>query len=399
MTETPDAPPTPTGTAAEVFAVFLRLGLTSFGGPVAHIGYFRDQLVERRRWLTEPAFAELLGLCQFLPGPASSQLGFALGLARAGPAGALAAWMAFTLPSALLMLALALLSGTLVGAGAAPLFHALKLVAVVVVAQAVWGMARTLTPDPRRAAIALAAAGIGFGLANTAGQLAAILTGAIAGLLWCRRLVTPSTAAVPILLSRRAGAICLALFGLLLTGLPVAAALSGSAGLHLADIFARAGALVFGGGHVVLPLLRADLVPSGLVDADRFLAGYGAAQALPGPLFAIAAYLGAVGGNGIGGGVLAIIAIFLPGLLLLAGVLPYWAAVRDRQLVRAAVIGVNAAVVGILALALYDPVWTGADPNWSDIALIGIALAALLRWQLPPLAVIAALVVGALLLA
>lgn len=386
----------PQGSAGEIFATFLKLGLISFGGPIAHLGYFRDELVVRRKWLSEPDYAELVALCQFLPGPASSQVGFALGLARAGPLGALAAWTAFTLPSALLMLALALVSGSVRGPVAEAVFHGLKLVAVVIVAQAVWGMARTLTPDMRRLAIAALAAAIVATAGSTLGQIGAILFGAAAGTLFCRHLATASVAAVPVLVSRRAGLLCLFIFGLMLVGLPLVPAATDAPGLRLFGIFYRAGALVFGGGHVVLPLLQAELVP-GLMTGERFLAGYGAAQALPGPLFAIAAYLGGVAGQSAGAAMLALVGIFLPGLLLVVGVLPYWAVLRGKEGVRAGVVGVNAAVVGVLALALYDPLLVGSVGSIGDMVLVAVALFALLRWKLSPLAIVAALVAASLL--
>lgn len=383
------------GTPGEVFVAFLKLGLTSFGGPIAHLGYFRDELVIRRKWLTEPAYAELVALCQFLPGPASSQVGFALGLARAGPLGALAAWTAFTLPSAALMLLLALVSGSVTGPVAGAVFHGLKLVAVVIVAQAVWGMAQTLTPDLRRIAIAALAGGIAVLAGGAFGQIGAILFGAGSGLLFCRHLATTTGDWVPITIPRRAGVACLALFAVLLLGLPIITAATGWCDVQLFGIFYRAGALVFGGGHVVLPLLRADLVPAWISD-DRFLAAYGAAQALPGPLFAISAYLGTVAGNTTAGALLALVGIFLPGMLLLVGVLPFWAGLRGNVRVRAAVVGVNAAVVGILALALYDPLWTSSVASWRDVAVIGIAFFAAVKWKPPPLAIVAGLVVASI---
>lgn len=379
------------GTPGEVFGAFLKLGVTSFGGPIAHLGYFRDELVTRRKWLSEQAYAELVALCQFLPGPASSQVGFALGLARAGPLGALAAWTAFTLPSAALMLLLALVSGSIAGPVADAVFHGLKLVAVVIVAQAVWGMAQTLTPDLRRMAIAALAGGIAVLAGGAFGQLSAMLFGAGAGLLFCRNLATTTADGVPITLPRRTGLAYLALFAALLIGLPIITAATGWRDAQLFAIFYRAGALVFGGGHVVLPLLRADLVPTWISD-DRFLAAYGAAQALPGPLFAISAYLGAVAGNPATGALLALVGIFLPGMLILVGVLPFWAGLRGNFRVRAAIAGVNAAVVGILALALYDPLWTSTVASWRDIAVISIAFFAGLKWKLPPLAIVAGLV-------
>jgi chromate transporter len=380
------------GTPGEVFAAFLKLGLTSFGGPIAHLGYYRDELVVGRRWVGEAAYAEIVALCQFLPGPASSQTGFVLGLLRAGPLGGLAAWVGFTLPSALLMLGLALASEGLGGPIAEQVFHGLKLVAVMVVAQAVWGMARTLTPDLRRRLIAVAAAMVIAVGGGAAGQVGAILLGAVAGMAACRDVAAPSGAWVPVAMPRRWGFACLLLFAVLLIGLPVLAAVSSWQGVALFDIFYRAGALVFGGGHVVLPLLRAELVPAGWVSDDRFLAGYGAAQAVPGPLFAISAFLGTIAGKSVATGLLALLAIFLPGLLLVAGTLPFWQALRANAAVRSAVVGVNAAVVGILAFALYDPLWVSSVTSWLDVALIGAGLFALLRWRVPTLAVVGAIV-------
>jgi chromate transporter len=377
------------GTPGEVFGAFLKLGITSFGGPIAHLGYFRDELVIRRRWVTEPAYAELVALCQFLPGPASSQVGFSLGLARAGPLGALAAWVAFTLPSAVLMLLLALVSAQVDGPVAGAVFHALKLVAVVIVAQAVWGMARSLTPDLRRVLIAVAAGLMTWVMGGALGQVAAILLGAGAGVVACRHLPIAPGDWATITVRRWVAAMCLIVFALVLVMLPPIAEALGWRELRLFDLFYRAGALVFGGGHVVLPLLRATLVPIGWIDDGRFLAGYGAAQALPGPLFTISAYLGALAGKGVAGAVVALVGIFLPGFLILVGVLPFWTALRRNALVRAAIAGVNAAVVGILALALYDPLWTSSVRSWCDTLLVVVALIALLRWQLPSLAIVA----------
>jgi chromate transporter len=305
-----------TGTVAEVFAIFLRLGCTSFGGPVAHLGYYRAEFVERRRWLDEHAYADLVGLAQFLPGPASSQTGFAIGLRRAGYLGGLAAWIGFTMPSAVLLVLFAYgaapLAATAVGAG---LLHGLKLVAVAIVAQAVWGMARTLAPDRPRASIAAAAVLVVVAAPVALGQIAAIVLGAAAGLLLCRdpgATMVPEALAMPV--SRRAGAVCLALFAALLVLPPLLGPLG--ARVALFDAFYRSGALVFGGGHVVLPLLRDAVVTPGWVSDNAFLAGYGAAQAVPGPVFTFAAYLGAIM-YGVPGAVLALVAIFLPGMLLM----------------------------------------------------------------------------------
>jgi chromate transporter len=380
------------GTPSEVFLAFLKLGLTSFGGPIAHLGYFRDELVVRRKWIDEEGYADLVALCQFLPGPASSQVGFALGLLRGGPLGALAAWVAFTLPSALLLLAFALAATAFDGPVGLGLLHGLKIVAVAVVAQAVWGMARSLTPDRSRAAIALAAVAITVAAAGSVGQVAAIAVGAVAGLLLCRNHASAPASHLPFPVSRRIGLGCLLLFLLLLAGLPVLAALAQSQGLSLVDAFFRAGALVFGGGHVVLPLLQAEVVAPGWVSEAAFLAGYGAAQAVPGPLFTFAAYLGAVMGpqpNGILGAALGLVAIFVPGFLLLVGVLPFWDRLRRYPLAQAAMRGANAAVVGILGAALYDPVWTSAILAPHDFALALAAFLLLVIWKTPPWIVVA----------
>ncbi|MBU1304612.1 MAG: chromate efflux transporter, partial [Alphaproteobacteria bacterium] len=319
----------PSGTPGEVFGAFLKLGLTAFGGPIAHLGYFRDDLVLRRRWVDEAAYADLVALCQFLPGPASSQVGFSLGLLRAGPLGALAAWAAFTLPSALLLLAFAMAATALDGPLAQGVLHGLKLVAVAVVAQAVWGMARTLTPDRQRASIAVVAIAAVVLLPSAIGQVLAIGMGMAGGLLLCRQDGEQPKSPVPFPVSRRAGWIALALFALLLVGLPLLAAGVQNPGLSLFDGFYRAGALVFGGGHVVLPLLETETVARGWVSRDAFMAGYGATQAMPGPLFTFAAYLGAVA-QGWGGAAIALVGVFLPGFLLLVGVLPFWNIVRAK---------------------------------------------------------------------
>ncbi|PWE33453.1 chromate transporter [Maritimibacter sp. 55A14] len=377
------------GSAAEVFAAFLKLGLTSFGGPIAHLGYFREELVERRRWITEEGYADLVAICQFLPGPASSQVGFAMGLWRGGAWGAAAAFTAFTLPSALLLFAFALGAASLEGPLAAGALHGLKIVAVAIVAQAVWGMARALCPDRPRAAIALGAVALVAALPGAGGQVGAIAAGALAGLALCRGAGAPVAGHVGFPVSRRAGVLALALFFLLLAALPLLA--GGGAALALFDSFYRAGALVFGGGHVVLPLLEAGLVRPGFVTPDAFLAGYGAAQAVPGPLFTFSAYLGALAAPGPGhaaGALLALAAIFLPGFLLLVGVLPFWDALRTRPAMQAAMRGGNAAVVGILGAALYDPVFIGAVRGQADFALALAAFLLLTVWKVPAWAVV-----------
>ncbi|MFC3786374.1 chromate transporter [Sphingopyxis italica] len=376
-----------TGTAGEVFGAFLKLGCTSFGGPIAHLGYFRDELVARRRWLDDHAYAELVGLCQFLPGPASSQAGFALGLMRAGPLGGLAAWTAFTLPSAILMFGFALVAADLSGPLAAAAIHGLKIAAVAVVAQALVGMARTLTPDLPRLSLAAAAMVAMLIAAAPAAQIAVILVGALAGVGFGKAGKVELQAPIGWAPRRRTGFACLALFAGLLSLLPLASSWQGS--FALADIFYRAGALVFGGGHVVLPLLREGLVP-GWMNDGQFLAGYGAAQAVPGPLFTLSAYLGALAEPDapVAGALTALTMIFLPGLLLTAGAMPFRAAIAQSATARAAISGVNAAVVGILAAALYDPLWTSGilSPPDAMIAIAGFGL--LVRLQVPPLAVV-----------
>ena len=383
------------GTPLEVLGAFLKLGVTSFGGPIAHLGYFRDELVLRRRWLDDEAYADLVALCQFLPGPASSQLGFALGLIRGGGMlGGIAAWVGFTLPSAIALGAVALGAAAISGPAAEAVLHGLKLVAVAVVAQAVWGMARTLTPDRPRAGIALAAVALVVFLDGAPGQIAAIATGALAGLLLCRdpdglrQGTAPPARALAVPLSRGASLALLAAFAVLLVALPLLVQATQSQGVALFDAFYRSGALVFGGGHVVLPLLQAELVAPGWVTTGDFLAGYGLVQAVPGPLFTFAAWLGAVMGpapNGIAGAAIALVAVFLPGILLVTGALPFWDALRRKARAQAAMRGANAAVVGILGAALYAPVFTGAvlDPPDFAVALAGFLL--LTVWRAPPI--------------
>lgn len=392
--------PAPHGSAGEVFRAFLKLGLTSFGGPIAHLGYFRDELVVRRKWIDEAGYADLVALCQFLPGPASSQVGFALGLLRGGPLGAAAAWAAFTLPSALLLVLFAFGAAAFDGPLGTGLLHGLKVVAVAVVAQAVWGMAKSLTPDRERASIALVAVLIVVFAAGSFGQIAAIIMGGLAGLILCRGAGAPTTGHLTFAVPKRIGLVSLALFFLLLVLLPLAA---GTAqGVAILDSFYRAGSLVFGGGHVVLPLLQAEVVPPGWVSEDAFLAGYGAAQAVPGPLFTFAAYLGAIMGpepNGVAGAAIGVAGIFLPGFLLLIGALPFWDAFRSRPVAQAAMRGANAAVVGILGAALYDPVWTSAVLGPYDFALALSGFVLLTVWKAPPWVVVLLLAIGGMALA
>jgi chromate transporter len=375
------------GNWLEVLAVFLRLGLTSFGGPVAHLGYFREEFVRRRRWLDDKSYADLVALCQFLPGPASSQVGIAVGLLRAGYPGALAAWTGFTLPSAVAMVLFGYGMDALGNAGGSGWLHGLKVAAVAVVAQAVLGMARTLAPDRARATLAVAAAIIALGLPSSWGQIGAIVLGGAVGALLLRVDEHLAAAALPLRASRSIGAVLLVLFFVLLIGLPLLASAIPLHALKEFDAFYRAGSLVFGGGHVVLPLLQASVVPPGWVDNDAFLAGYGAAQAVPGPLFTFAAYLGTVMGpqpNGWVGAVICLIAIFLPSFLLVIGALPFWEQLRRRPMAQAALRGVNAAVVGLLLAALYQPVWTVGITNATDFALAVAAFLLLFMWQTPP---------------
>ncbi|WP_111801530.1 chromate efflux transporter [Agrobacterium tumefaciens] len=390
------------GTPSEVFTAFLKLGVTSFGGPIAHLGYFRDELVVRRKWIDEAGYADLVALCQFLPGPASSQVGFALGLLRAGPLGALAAWTAFTLPSAILLLLFAMVAASIEGPVGTGLLHGLKIVAVAVVAQAVWGMAKNLAPDRQRASIALVGIICVVFVAGAFGQILALALGAIAGLFFCRSEAARQASHLAFRVPKSVGYIALATFALLLAFLPVFAAMAGSQGLSLFDAFYRAGALVFGGGHVVLPLLQSAVVSTGWVTEDAFIAGYGATQAVPGPLFTFAAYLGAVVGpqpNGIAGAVIALVAIFLPGMLLLVGALPFWEGFRKHLLAQAAMRGANAAVVGILGAALYDPVWTSAIFMPKDFALALTGFILLTVWKTPPWIVVVICAIGGVLLA
>ena len=363
-----------------------RLGLTSFGGPVAHLGYFRDEYVARRRWVDERTYADLVALCQFLPGPASSQVGIALGMLRAGLAGGVAAWLGFTLPSAVALIAFAY-GVRASGVGDAGWLHGLKLVAVAVVAQAVWGMARALAPDRARATLALLAA-MGALAWPTAGAQVVII--AAAGLCGWRALPAagvPPAVTLKVPVSRRLAVAAWVVWGVLLVGLPLARRLAPGPALAVFDSFFRVGSLVFGGGHVVLPLLQAEVVGPGWVTSAQFVAGYGAAQAVPGPLFTFAAYLGAARGappNGVAGASWALVAIFLPSFLLVVGALPFWNELRRRAGFQRALAGINAAVVGLLLAALYRPVWTSAIARPADLALALAAFGLLAFWKWPP---------------
>lgn len=397
----PQAEPKETEAPWQIFLIFLRLGLTSFGGPIAHLGYFRNEFVAKRQWLSEKSYADLVALCQFLPGPASSQVGMALGLTRGGYAGLFGAWCGFTLPSAIALILFAL--GLSSSGDALPqgLLSGLKIVAVAVVAQAVWGMARSLCPDTARVTMMALAACAVIAFPTAMGQVGVILVAGVAGLLLFKPATDSAHEYLPVSVSRRAGALWLGLFIVLLLMLPVLAETTQNRIVELVDSFYRAGALVFGGGHVVLPLLEAELVPTGWVDNETFLAGYGVAQAVPGPLFTFAAFLGASAEGAPTGwlaGLICLVAIFVPSFLLIVGALPFWERLRRSAKIQAALMGVNAAVVGLLLAALYQPVWTSAIQEPQHFGLALVALVALMFWKLPPwLVVIASGVAGWLL--
>jgi chromate transporter len=389
------------GSVFEVFAAFLKLGLTSFGGPVAHLGYFREEFVARRQWLDDRAYADLVALCQFLPGPASSQVGIAIGLSRASYPGALAAWTGFTLPSAIALVLFAYGVSLLGDVSDAGWIHGLKVAAVAVVAQAVLGMMRSLTPDRERATVAVVAAVVALIVPSAWGQIGAIILGGIFGAAFLRAEPAADGAPLPLDVKRTTGVAALAIFFLLLIGLPLAAAVMPSQALKLFDVFYRAGSLVFGGGHVVLPLLQGAVVPPGWVTNDAFLAGYGAAQAVPGPLFTFSAYLGAAmtpQPNGLVGAIICLVAVFLPSFLLVIGALPFWDVLRRGTLAQAALRGVNAAVVGLLLAAFYNPVWTSGIMSAGDFALASAAFLLLFMWRTPPWLVVVLCAIGRALL-
>lgn len=385
------------GSILEILWVSTRLGLTSFGGPIAHLGYFHDEYVKRRRWLDEQSYADLVALCQFLPGPASSQVGIAIGIARGGLLGAIAAWLGFTLPSALALIAFAFGVSALVDSNAAGWLHGLKVVAVAVVAQAVWSMARSLCPDRERATLAIFTAIVTLLWPSSIGQVLAII---VAGLIGLRAF--PGTGLTPAShmrfpVGKRSGLAAWSVFFLLLLLLPILRQVTPGHGLEVFDSFFRVGSLVFGGGHVVLPLLQAEVVSPGWLTNEKFVAGYGAAQAVPGPLFTFSAYLGAVMSarpNGWSGAFLALVAIFLPSFLLVVGALPFWDLLRSKPGFQAALRGINAAVVGLLLAALYNPVWTSAIRAPADFGLGLVALGLLMLWKFPPWLVVVLTAVG-----
>ncbi|MDR6551790.1 chromate transporter [Paenibacillus qinlingensis] len=370
----------------EILVVSTKLGLTSFGGPIAHLGYFRDEYVKRRKWLDEKSYADLVALCQFLPGPASSQIGISIGMMRGGLLGGIASWCGFTLPSALALMIFAYVLNNY-DVGNAGWLHGLMIVAVAVVAQAVWGMARTLAPDRTRGTIAILTAIITLLWSSAYGQLILIAVAGLFGRFFLAKSEIPETPQLGISISRRAAVVAWSLFFGLLIGLPLLRQVVHSHFLAVFDSFFRVGSLVFGGGHVVLPLLQSEVVPTGWLTDSQFLAGYGAAQAVPGPLFTFSAYLGTVM-NGWLGGFIALIAMFLPSFLLVTGSLPFWDVIRRRPNFQSILKGINAAVVGILLAALYNPVWTSAVHTPLDFCLAIAAFGLLMLWKLPPWVVV-----------
>jgi chromate transporter len=391
------------GSALEVLGVATRLGLTSFGGPIAHLGYFHEEYVVRRRWIDEARYADLVALCQFLPGPASSQVGIAVGILRAGLPGGVAAWLGFTLPSAVALVAFAYALRT-IGVGDAGWLHGLKVVAVAVVAQAVWGMARHLTPDRTRVSLAILASLVVLASRTPATQVLVIVAAGLSGWMFLPAAqpapAMPSTTHVP--REKGVALVSLGLFFVLLVGLPIARQVAPSHPLAVFDSFYRTGSLVFGGGHVVLPLLQSEVVIPGWVTNEEFIAGYGAAQAVPGPLFTFAAYLGAVmhqPPNGWMGAAWTLIAIFLPSFLLVIGALPFWESWRGRSSSQAALSGINAAVVGLLLAAFFDPVWTSAITRRADFGLALVAFGMLVFWRVPPWLVVLIAAIGGALIA
>src|SRR5689334_18162890 len=381
----------------EVLWVSTRLGLTSFGGPIAHLGYFHEEYVRRRKWIDEQSYADLVALCQFLPGPASSQVGIAIGIARARLLGGLTAWLGFTIPSALALVAFAFGIGAFASTADAGWLHGLKVVAVAVVAQAVWGMARSLCPDRERATIAILASLVTLAWQSAIGQLLSIAIAGIVGLIIFPGTASSSLSHMRFPIGKKTGTAAWIIFFVLLLGLPLLRQLWASHALEVFDSFFRVGSLVFGGGHVVLPLLQSEVVNPGWVTNEQFVAGYGAAQAVPGPLFTFSAYLGAIRAappNGWAGAALALVAIFLPSFLLLIGALPFWDVLRARPAFQSALKGINAAVVGLLLTALYKPVWTSAIFAPADFGLGLVAFGLLMFWKFPPWLVVAISAIG-----
>ena len=385
------------GSFFEVLRVSTRLGLTSFGGPIAHLGYFHEEYVQRRKWIDEQSYADLVALCQFLPGPASSQVSIAIGIARARLLGGLAAWIGFTLPSALALVAFAFGIGAFASTADAGWLHGLKIVAVAVVAQAVWGMACSLCPDRERATIAIIASIVTLTWPNAVGQLSSIAVAGLVGLFAFRDTSSTSLSHMRFPIGKKLGVAAWIVFFILLVGLPLVRLIVSSHTLEVFDSFFRVGSLVFGGGHVVLPLLQTEAVGPGWVSNEQFVAGYGAAQAVPGPLFTFSAYLGAVMAtepNGWTGAALALVAIFLPSFLLLTGALPFWDLLRSMPAFQSALKGINAAVVGLLLTALYNPVWTSAIHSPADFGLGLISFGLLMFWKCPPWLVVMLTAVG-----
>ncbi|HIW33904.1 MAG TPA: chromate transporter [Candidatus Paenibacillus intestinavium] len=383
-------------TLIEVFSVSTKLGLTSFGGPIAHLGYFHNEYVRRRKWIDEQSYADLVALCQFLPGPASSQVGIGIGILRAGLLGGFVAWLGFTLPS---IIALVLFAYLLQGydIGSSGWIHGLKIVAVAIVAQAVLGMGQKLTPDRERVTIAVIAAVVTLYWQTAFSQVLIIVVAGLIGLSYYRKKEEYIVHDVHITIKRSVAIFCLSLFFILLIALPLLSQWGGMEWLAMFDSFYRTGALVFGGGHVVLPLLESEVIANEWVSQTDFLVGYGATQAVPGPLFTFASYLGKMAG-GLSGALIATTAIFLPAFLLVAGALPFWNNLRTNPKIKGALVGINAAVVGILLAALYDPLWTTAILETSDFALAVILFIMLVFWKLPPWIIVITGAAGGMLL-
>ena len=386
----------------DVFLVFLKLGFTAFGGPVAHLAFFREEFVVRKKWVTESDYSEIIALCQFLPGPASSQVGLTVGLSRAGYLGSIAAWLGFTMPSAVMLLLLALVYsnyGDIIPSG---LLSGLKIVTVAVVAQAVWGMSRSICTDTTRITIMLFSAVLLLLLQSIYAPILVIFIAGIFGVLLFKPALDSTKSELIFSISRFSGAVWFLIFLLLLFGLPILQLVVNQPIIDVISAFFRSGSLVFGGGHVVLPLLENEMVKTAWVSKEAFLAGYGATQAVPGPLFTFSAFLGGVLNgpiSGVAGGLLALFSIFLPSFLLVYAILPFWQNVRTKPRVRAALVGINASVVGILFAALYHPVFVGGVSGTNDFIGVIVAFGALMFWRLPPwLVVIAGGTIGALIL-